>query len=286
MMRPFLSNETFDPIVLVSWIQPILGETCMHSIQGNDTCVSQIVRLEAERVRPVTLRKREGSRKVLGQELVTLLDSLEELLVERLLVRNPVLGNRCLVGRVCEERRLSLHLGGLLTAEVCVVELSVHIHAANVHLRAGGNHVSLVDAANRHTVKLEGARNEKKTALELLQEDDTTTTEAASKEDEYSAGGDTVTQLGRLGGLAHHLLGADVVGGVEARRLGGRHVTLATVLGATDGLLNELSSGLLSLGGRLAVRVLVATLLRVDLAAAKATDVRANSAVADHGHCG
>lgn len=239
--------------------------------------------LEAERVRLVTLRERESGSEVLSKERTLVLDGSKDILVQRLLVSDLAFSKRRLVGWVSKERRLSLDLGSLFTAEVCIVQLVVHLDVANVDLRASSNHICLVHTADRHTVQLEWTRHEQKTTLELFQEDNTFSTEATSEEDEYSAGSDAFTQLRWLWRLAVHLLSAHIVGWVEAWSLVcGKH-TLARVLSAADCLLLGGDWRLFRGRSWLAASVLVATLLRVQLATAKTTDVRANCAVTGHG---
>ena len=232
---------------------------------------------------PVTLREREGGRKVLGHDGVSVLDRREHVLVKSLLVSNLTLSERGLVSGVSEERGLRLHLGSLLTTEVCIVQLVVNLDVADVELRARSNDVCLVHAADRHTVQLERTSNKKETALELLEENNALATEATGQQNQNSTGRNAVTKLRGLGSLAAHLLSTNVVCRVETRRLVHREHTLTSVLCTTDNLLLGRDGLLLDRGGGLTARVLVATLLREQLAAAETTNVRADSAVAGHG---
>jgi hypothetical protein len=132
-------------------------------------------RLELEEVRNIVSRKAEASVEV-EVELGGLLDGLQESGVHALLIGNS-LSVHGLLGLDESSRLLLLLLvtllwgggnsllllgstgllvrgGGLL--EVSIVELSVDLNSRDVHLGGGGNDVTLVDAAERDTVDLEG----------------------------------------------------------------------------------------------------------------------------------
>lgn len=107
----------------------------------------------------------------------------------------------------------------------------IYLDVGDVQLGGGGDNVSLVDATERDAVELEGTSDEQKTAVKLLQEDDALAAVATSQEDKNGTGGDALAKSSLLGRLAGDLGLRNILSGVEARSLGGRNGTLATVLG-------------------------------------------------------
>lgn len=257
-------------------------------------------------MRLLAVGKAERRSEVLRHVGASLLDGLDDGLVEGLLVGDLGLWVCRLVLGVGKERRLGLGAGNLLAVEVGVVDLvvnldewngsksvlvfpiagrrkgwsSTHLDTSDVNLGARSNDVGLVDPADGHTVDLEGTGNEQKTALELLEEDDTLATEASGQEDQHSAGRDRRSERSRLGALPALLGHGHVLSGVVARSLDDGLGALATL----D--VNRLGSpavvGLLR-GSNLAVRLLVRSLLLEHLGAAQAADVGARRRVSCSG---
>lgn len=78
----------------------------------------------------------------------------------------------------------------------------VGVHARNVNDGRCGDHVAVVDAAQRNAIALEGAGDEENALLELAQEDDALASESAGEEDQDGAGCERVAVLGGVCGFA------------------------------------------------------------------------------------
>ena len=147
--------------------------------------------------------------------------------INSLLVGHILSGESALLLLLSEEPLLAAVLALLLFCglEVGIVVLG-GVHLGHINLGGSGNHVGLVDAAEGHTVQLEGASHEEQARRELSEEHHTLALEATCKEDEDGSGGDGRAELGgvadnaarqRLGGI----LGGIVLGGLGGGGLSG-----------------------------------------------------------------
>lgn len=102
-----------------------------------------------------------------------------------------VVGSYLWLLSLLEEGLLAGLLLGLLSDEVLgltdLLDLLL-VDSGQVNLLGCGDDVSGVDAAQGHTVDLEGTSDEEDTLVEVLQEDDALATEAAGEEDQDSTG--------------------------------------------------------------------------------------------------
>lgn len=104
-----------------------------------------------------------------------------------------------------EEGLLAGLLLGLLSDEVLgltdLLDLLL-VDSGQVNLLGCGDDVSGVDAAQGHTVDLEGTGDEEDTLVEVLQKDDTLAAEAAGEEDQDGTGLEGLAWLPGADGLA------------------------------------------------------------------------------------
>jgi len=149
--------------------------------------------------------------------------------------------------------------------EIFVAKVFGQIDLANVQLGPCGNHVVLVNAAQRATVNLERAVNKEETALELLEENDALSTVATSNDDQNSSWSDATAQITLM--LVERLLSSGSpqlalrLYLVHLRQFLDANETLSTVLIATDRLLDVARSpGSLGLWASLHRFALVVTL--------------------------
>mmetsp|Transcript_30022 Transcript_30022/g.80292 ORF Transcript_30022/g.80292 Transcript_30022/m.80292 type:complete len:268 (+) Transcript_30022:155-958(+) len=133
-----------------------------------------------------------------GLEHLRLLDATHHGLVERGLVRFPLLRRaRAARLRRAEHTLIILRLLLRLTREVRVID-GRHLNTLQVHLLRRGDHVRLVDPLDRHAINRVRAGHEEKPAVKLLKEDNALSAEATTQEDEDGARGDRRAQLARL----------------------------------------------------------------------------------------
>jgi len=128
-----------------------------------------------------------------------------------------------------EARHRRLSTWATYLGEVSIINF-IDVNPGERHLGGGGDGESLVHAAQRHAVDLEGTSDEQKARRQLLKENNPLTPETSREEDEDGAWSDGFLELGGLGHAAASERHGDVLRGVEAGGLvlhGSTHETRA-----------------------------------------------------------
>jgi len=179
-------------------------------------------------------------------------DTIQDLFVDGHLVLFTLLGHGVLFFRRVED--LSLALLGLvefLAPIVLVIQVLRQAHSADVELGLRGDHVDLVDAAERAAVHVERSRDEQQPRWQLLEEHNTLSLVSAGEQNEHCARADAAPELVLVLSyvlLAVSQLASPLLGGHGLGHLAGSHDALAAVVVALDLLLHHLGHhGLLSL---------------------------------------
>jgi len=219
--------------------------------------------LELHLVRVLLVGETELGLQVAGESgfLRARLDGGEQLLVHVELRLLSILGDLVFLFLLLEDLGL-VGLGRLLgldAREELVVEVLRDVDLADVDLGRCGDHVDLVDAAERAAVELERAGHEEETRLELLQEHDAFSGMSASDQDEHGSGRDGRPELVFV--LRERLLVSPqlprlLLSRVELGESVGADQTRAAVLVALDGLLDHARGRLLLVARLLLVRLL------------------------------
>jgi hypothetical protein len=153
--------------------------------------VAQARCLEDHFVGPLIAAQAETRRKVC-LEILDLPDIRHNSLVDLLLILYP-LGVRLLLLcwlAILEELLLALAIL-LLPSPVLVLADPVYhllVHAGDVYSRRGPDYITVVDAADGHTVGLVGAGDEEDTLRELAKENDALAAETSREENENISG--------------------------------------------------------------------------------------------------
>ena len=99
----------------------------------------------------------------------------------------------------------------LFSGPIAIIAGPVHnlvVQARNIHHGRCGDHVAVVDAAQRDAIRLERAGDQKNALLKVSEEDDALAAEATGEEDQDGARRERIAIFGSMGGFA----GLEVLG--------------------------------------------------------------------------